>query len=45
MLSRPPVPRAKQGRSRLTAVHPSGSAIDSTQYYARDEYGDSDAGQ
>ena len=40
ILSRPPVPRAKQGRSRLTAVHPSGSAIDSTQYYARDEYAD-----
>ncbi|MDJ0776387.1 MAG: MFS transporter [Gammaproteobacteria bacterium] len=43
MLRRPPVPLAKQGPSTLTAVHPSGSAIDATQYYAREEYADEQA--
>ncbi len=32
-----PVPLDQQGPSTSTAVHPSGSAIESVQYYARDE--------
>ncbi len=40
IVRRPPVPLDKQGPSTLTAVHPSGSAIDATQHYARDEYAD-----
>ncbi len=40
MFRRPPVPLDRQGPSRLTAVHPSGSAIDATQYHAREGYAD-----
>ncbi len=38
MLTSAPVPMERQGQSTATAVHPSGSAIDSTQYYALQEY-------
>ena len=34
-----PVPMARQGRSHATAVHPSGSAIDSVQQYWSEETG------
>ena len=37
MLSRPPIPLDKQGPSTPNAVHPSGSAIDAVQQWARDE--------
>ena len=37
MLISPPVPLDKQGPSTPTAVHPSGSAIDSIQQYTHDE--------
>lgn len=37
MAARPPIPRAKQGKSTATAVHPSGAAIESVQQYASDE--------
>ena len=37
MLRKPPVPLSRQGPSRATAVHPSGSAIESIQQYAHDE--------
>jgi len=37
MISRPPVPLDKQGPSTTTAVHPSGSAIESIQQYTHDE--------
>jgi MFS family permease len=33
-----PVPLERQGPSTTTAVHPSGSAIESTQQYTREEY-------
>ena len=39
MASSAPVPREKQGRSTATAVHPSGSAIESIQQYTSDETG------
>ena len=38
MLRSAPVPRARQGPSTATAVHPSGSAIESVQQYASEEY-------
>ncbi len=38
MLTSAPVPMDRQGQSTATAVHPSGSAIDSVQYYALQEY-------
>lgn len=34
-----PVPLERQGPSTATAVHPSGSAIESVQHYASEEYG------
>ena len=37
MLSSAPVPMHRQGRSTATAVHPSGSAIESIQQYTREE--------
>ena len=37
MLSSPSVPLAKQGPSTATAVHPSGSAIESIQQYTSEE--------
>jgi MFS family permease len=39
MLRSPPVPLDRQGRSHSTAVHPSGSAIDSVQQYWSEETG------
>ncbi len=39
MVSSAPVPMDRQGRSHATAVHPSGSAIDSTQQYWSEETG------
>ena len=41
MLSSAPVPLEKQGRSHATAVHPSGSAIESVQQYWSEETGSS----
>jgi MFS family permease len=38
MFLRAPVPMARQGPSTATAVHPSGSAIESVQQYASEEY-------
>ncbi len=38
MFSRAPVPLARQGQSTATAVHPSGSAIESVQQYASEEF-------
>lgn len=38
MLRSAPVPRERQGPSTATAVHPSGSAIESVQQYASEEY-------
>jgi MFS family permease len=38
MLRSAPVPMARQGPSTATAVHPSGSAIESVQQYASEEY-------
>lgn len=38
MWRRPPVPLEKQGPVTATAVHPSGSAIESVQQYASEEY-------
>lgn len=38
MLTSAPVPLERQGHGAATAVHPSGSAIDSVQYYALQEY-------
>ena len=37
MIRRPPVPLDKQGPSTATAVHPSGSAIESIQQYTQEE--------
>jgi hypothetical protein len=37
MIRSKPVPLDKQGPSTATAVHPSGSAIDSIQQYTREE--------
>jgi hypothetical protein len=37
MLASAPVPRERQGPSHTTAVHPSGSAIDSVQQYWSEE--------
>jgi MFS family permease len=42
MLRSPPVPLERQWPSTATAVHPSGSAIESVQHYASEEY-DADA--
>jgi len=39
MASSAPVPMDRQGRSHATAVHPSGSAIDSVQQYWSEETG------
>jgi len=44
MASSAPVPLEKQGRSHATAVHPSGSAIDSVQQYWSEETGWKDDG-
>jgi MFS family permease len=38
MCRRPPVPMERQGPVTTTAVHPSGSAIESVQQYASEEY-------
>ena len=38
MFSSAPVPMARQGPVKATAVHPSGSAIESVQHYASEEY-------
>ena len=38
MLCSAPVPMARQGPSTATAVHPSGSAIESVQQYASEEF-------
>ena len=40
MTIRAPIPMNKQGKSRPTAVHPSGAAIESVQQYTSDEAGD-----
>jgi MFS family permease len=39
MLSSAPVPLERQGPSHATAVHPSGSAIESIQHYSSAETG------
>ena len=38
MLRRAPVPMERQGHSASAAIHPSGSAIESIQQYASEEY-------
>jgi MFS family permease len=38
MFRRAPVPMDRQGPSTATAVHPSGSAIETVQHYASEEY-------
>ena len=38
MFRRPPIAMEKQGNFTVTAVHPSGSAIESVQQYASEEY-------
>lgn len=45
MVASAPVPMERQGPSMMTAVHPSGSAIESTQQYASEEYDSAGQGE